>query len=343
MSSNATVIQLEDLELIDEPLRGTYAFHTNNYKVSATEENEGLVSFGEHSFLKGMMEAYKKHKSITLSPDIIWLLILQGFSYHVAANKEKLRSMFVSFDDKKELVVTRLNLTPDTANEQDWMGIIDEFVEKISEHTGKELTDTLEPKFTTTTPVSHTAGMVSIMSAMKHYFDYRVIMCVCGFPSITIEGTLEDWELIKKKIEGLTKYDLDWWTSKMIPVINEFINAKKGIINKSFWLKALRKKDSHGCYDPSYISGWLCVFFPYDKYGERLSLNTIDDDGSDLPSELLDVPFILQLIGVGEFNCELHSGFVGIKETKTAYGVYNVKPVIGWGFMFNVNKEKDNQ
>ena len=340
MSTSDTIIELEDLEKIDIPLETPYR-RLNRYIMTDMEEEEkDVIKFGEHSFMQGMLQAFMNHKSITLSPDIIWILILQGFSYHVAQNKDNLRSMFVSFEGKKELTVKRTDLTPATATKADWMSIIDDFVDQIGENTGKQLTDTLEPKFSTTTKISHTAGMVSIMSAMQHYFDYRVIMCSCGFPSITIEGTVEDWEAIKRKVEDIAKYDLQWWTSKLTPIIDEFINAKKGIINKQFWLNTLRRKPSRGPYRPGYIDGWLCTFFPYDKYGERKSLKALSDNVSDLPSEILKAPFILELHNVGEFNCEFHSGFFGVKETKKEPGVYNVKPIIGWGIMFNVPKKE---
>jgi len=146
--------------------------------MSSLEDNE--VSFyGNQTFFIGMLEAYKKHKSITLSPDIIWLLIVQGFSYHIAENAEELRNKIVPHEGKKELVVKRCNLTPQTATKEDWIGIVDEFVQQISSNTFENITETLEPKFSTTNQVSHTAGMISIMATMKHYFDYRLQMAVC--------------------------------------------------------------------------------------------------------------------------------------------------------------------
>ena len=332
VSSNATVIELEDLELIDSPI-WSRPLDLSEYKTYSIEETEDVVSLGDHCFLNGMLQAYREHKSFTFSPDIIWLLIVQGFTRHIDRNHENLRSMFVSFEGKKTLIVERPELTPDTATVEDWNGIINEFVEKVAENTGKQLTDTLEPKFSTTTPTSHTAGCVSIMSAMKYYFEYEVDMEACGFPTITIEGTLEDWELIKQKVEDISKYDLKWWTCKLIPLIDEFINVKKGIVNKRFWLKMFRYKDGRGFYDPSYIDGWICDFFPYA--GSRIKI-------SEMQSEILTVPLKLKFIALGiTVDCELHAGFMGVKETKTGFGKYNIKPVIGWGFKYDVPKPKE--
>ena len=336
-STNSTVIPLAKLDLIDKPLTNRAKPDLSKYQHSSLE-CDNIISYGNHSFLSGILTAYRMHKSITFSPDIIWLLIVQGFTYHVGANKESLRSMFVNFEGKKELSVKRLNLTPLTAKKEDWIGIVDEFVEKIDKNTKENIAKVLEPKFSTTNKTSHTAGMISIMSAMKHYFDYKVYMCACGFPSIQIEGKIEDWELIKEKVLALSKYDLEWWTSKLIPILDEFIKAKKGEINREFWLKIIREKRYGDFYDPSYIDGWICTFFPYNKYGDkRRGCGRIYGE-SNLPSEILDTPFILEILGLEKsvkVNCQLDSGFMGIQETKYAPGVYNIKPIIGWGLLYD--------
>ena len=344
LTPNSAVINLGKLKLIDEPLSSDFKLDRGQYKISELEDDD-VISYGNHSFIDGMLQSFKMHKSITLSPDIIWLLIVQGFSYHVAANAEKLRSLFVSFEGKQELTVLRLDKTPETATKDDWKGIVDEFVQQIDKKTKDQIAQTLEPKFSTTTPCSHTTGMISIMSAMKHYFDYRLMMGGCGFPSITIEGTVADWELVKTKTQALSKYELEWWTSKLIPVIDQFINARKGTPDYSFWLRMVREKNGGDMYDPSFIEGWLCTFYPYNRYGDRMDFTKISDS-SKLPSEILDTPFILELAGEGvppvEINSQFDSGFFGMKETKEGPGLYNVKPIIGWGIKIGVPPKKED-
>jgi len=265
------------------------------------------------------------------------------WSYRIIAPViERKQNMFVSFEGKEELSVVRMDKTPETATKEDWSGIVKEFVEDIDKKTKDHITGVLEPKFSTTTPCSHTAGLISIMSGMKHYFDYKVMMCICGYPSITLEGTVEDWELVKEKTLCLSKYNLEWWAFELIPILDEFINARKGSPDYSFWLRMVRENGGRGPYDPSYIDGWLCTFFPYDKYGDKRDLTRIYDT-TELPSEILDTPFILQLMGVKPeiaINCQFDSGFFGVKETKEGPGLYNVKPIIGWGIKLDVEPPK---
>ncbi|OHT09589.1 uncharacterized protein TRFO_21474 [Tritrichomonas foetus] len=285
-----------------------------------------LVVFREHPVLDGFVRAYIEHRPVTISPDILWLLIVQGFSYHVEYNSEKLRSKFVNFQGKEKLSVDTYSF--DISDPHKWEGIFSGFVSKISEYTGEELTKTLIPNFTTTTPTSYTAGLISIMATVKKYFAYNLMVCGCGIPSVTIEGTIKDWEQIQEKLKVIEAYDLEWWVSKLYPIIQEVINTKKGIINRDFWLHMVRYKDEKGFYDPARIDGWICAFYPYDKNGYRNSLSCIYQDKKP-PPEVLKVPMTLTFIDVGkiEYDCIIYGGFFGLtQDPKT----FNLKLEIGW-------------
>jgi hypothetical protein len=52
----------------------------------------------------------------------------------------------------------------------------------------------LQSDFSITDPVSLTTSQVSIMSTMKQYFNYCLRMAGCGISSITLEGSLKDWQ-----------------------------------------------------------------------------------------------------------------------------------------------------
>ena len=95
--------------------------------------------------------------------------------------------------------------------------MIEEFCEKISENIGNELTEILTPNFTTSTKDSIIAGKVSIMSTFKKYFRYRLGMISCGIPYIILEGNLEDWKKILKKLKVLSKYG--FWTEELKKIL----------------------------------------------------------------------------------------------------------------------------
>ena len=159
----------------------------------------------DHPVFNSFVDAYRNDRPVTISPDIIWLLIVQGFSNHVNFHAEKLRSKFVNFYGQKTLHTFRDSIE---FTKEDYKSIIPQFVEQIEKYTGKEIIDTLTPNFSTTTPVTITSAQLSIMCAMKHYFRYVSHACICHFPFVVIEGKKADWEEILRKLDVIEKYNL---------------------------------------------------------------------------------------------------------------------------------------
>ena len=305
-----------------------------NYISTSMKSNQEIIfDHGCHPVLQGFVNAYKNHRPVTISPDIIWLLIIQGFSQHVSANAEQLRPMFVNFDGQKELVVDRQDLNFFAMQSEDYeKEIFPDFIKQISEYTGKSIVETMTPNFTTTTTVSLAVGQLSIMSAMKNYFKYKVSLGGCGFPYVTIEGSLEDWTKINTKLNELKKYKFEWFTDKITEIVNKIIETKKGNVDQKFWKEMIRFKEPDGSYSPDYIDGWFTKFFPYNFHSEVI--NGPIYEATPMPSEMLSIPFILKIVPPGmeekdvePINCELLAGFVGLTQNKTNS---SLKPEIGW-------------
>ena len=53
------------------------------------------------------MVSYMHHLPLCLSPDDVWIVIMQGFCAYMNNNAEKLRKKFVDFKGKKLLTVIR--------------------------------------------------------------------------------------------------------------------------------------------------------------------------------------------------------------------------------------------
>lgn len=281
-----------------------------------------------HCVFDSYVQAFKDHRPITISPDIVWLLIIQSFANHVNNNSGELRSMLVNFYGKKELSVKRKDITPETATIEDWTGMFDEFVEQIKNYTGEELTNTLQPNFTTTSPTSLSVGQLTIMSAMKEYFDYHVIMCICSFPYIVVEGTAEDWKKIIEKIEVLKKFNLQEWVNKLTPILSKILDTKNGNIDYDFWKNMIHIVTSEDVYRPGYVDGWFVTFFLYNIYGEKVNGKVRSND-DDLTSEVLTIPFKLTIENTVSktYDYEFLAGFIGVSQDQE---YMSIKPEIGW-------------
>lgn len=296
--------------------------------IAKSEAPDSLVVFGYHSFFNGMYQAYADHRPFVLSPDMIWLLISQGFARHVNANSESLRKEFVDFDGKSSLIVRNDSLKLDSPASS-WEKIFPEFTKQISAHTGSDLINILSSDFSTTTPVEKVASEITIMEAMEPYFEFIVMRVVCGIPEITLKGTTEDWQKIYSKTQKLRKYDLKWWTDELEPILSEIIKTSKGEIDKVFWRNMFKYHSKKEYGAPNIIDGWVVKFFPYDKYGKRNKLNELKG-GNDLPEEIVKVDLkYIELFGDTEKTTplEVWAGFIGLEQNPEDF---TLTPQIGW-------------
>jgi hypothetical protein len=341
-------------------------------KLSVTDD---LTDLGTHPVFLGYLKAYQRHYPVTISPDIAWLLICQGFANHVNNAPEKIRSQIVNFEGKKMLTVERDVTGVKDLADFEWETVFPEFAEQIAGFTGKTLIDNLSADFTTTTPTVRVATQITIMESMKEFFNYKVSFIGCGIPEVTVEGSVKDWKKILKRLDYLSKYDLKWWTSELKPVIQKIIDTKEGKLDKQFWMNMVKYHElgAYGSYNG--IDGWLLKFYPYLEGGsppvaenkvtagnipmDVMFVNTEDPSYktrtlylrrsefkeihfiNTLPKELANVPFVLELKDESgtvkqSFNMEFWAGFMGVRQDKQSF---NVKPEIGWA----INRKKENQ
>ena len=142
--------------------------------------------------------AFSRHLPLLLSPDMIWLTILQGFSHHVRENAESLRGRLVRHQGSLTLYERIKDLTLEEVG-----GAISGFSRQIREATDPVLHETLLCNFTTTTPEVHTASEIALMDTYSHYFEFSIMKCICGIPHITLSGSVQDWQGIRDRVEVL--------------------------------------------------------------------------------------------------------------------------------------------
>ena len=344
--------QGQKLEQFKEMVNNQYLL--NNSQVEGASPNfytKKVFTKGISNILQGFYSAYENHLPIRLTPDIIWLLIVQGFSQHVNFNSEYLRNRFVNFQNKKKLQLIILKYRSyKQMKPEDYENLFQNLTGQIKDYVGEELVDTLNFNFSTSNQITKIVGYTSIMSAMKKYFEYEGFCHMCNFPYIILEGKLEDWESILKKTKDLSKYDLETWFKKLEPILLKIIETKKGKIDKDFWKKILYpEKIDEKIEIDTYkyktikvdgIEGWLLTFFPYFKDGKfryESSLKTVDI--WRLPDKLLKTPLIMKSDDEGETEMTIYSGFFGMSVNEEKNNLVTAE--IGW-FVKN-NSKIDNK
>lgn len=308
------------------------------YRIGRGEERRDTVVYesGTSLFYNCMVEAYAGHYSVILSPDAIWTLISQGFCHHISLNTEKLKDKIVNHEGKMEIsVISEYDLYSPL---MDWDTLLNGFEIQIAENTKGNIADIMRADFSTTGNTERITSQVTLMSAVKSYFDFAAIHTICGIPTITIEGTTDDWRKIIKKVESLRDYDLSWWVDDLKPILQEFVNASEGNVNKDFWQNIVKKdrpesmKNGAGCgvKDATKFDGWFLKFMPFDKDGR--TPDAVVYGRNDMLPSVVSAPFtyiVKDATGniISKTPMEIMSGFVGIDVNENTY---TMRPHIGW-------------
>ena len=324
--SAQVTIKVEELSK-PEKLLPLWKVEPKGNTLSINVDADSLVLwYGAHPFFYGMYEAYADHRPFVLSPDMVWMLISQGFSHHINANPEKYRDRMVDFQGKKSLVVE----SDKPLEEAEWERLIPKFAKEIKKNTKGTIAETIIADFSTTTSYEQIASEITLMETTKAYFEFVVMYAACGIPEVTLLGTTEDWQKVYDKTMQLRSFDLDWWIDELAPILKQFIKSSKGYADTKFWRNMFKWHTQKEYGAPNIIDGWIVKFFPYDKDGKRFDLKTLTRDSS-LPDEMaeVDVRFV-EIYEDGsskETPIELYGGFVGLEQNPENYAL---TPKIGW-------------
>ena len=316
--------------IVDENVK----YEAHHIIASSFADENKLVYHGPDAFFRSIVGAYAQHKSVTLSPDMIWLLISQGFARYVNAHAEALRSQLVDHEGQVSLVVES---DVDVLSEKvDWPKLISGFTSQIERYTQGDIGKTITANFSTTGLTERVASQITLMDAMKSYFEYVVVYIACGIPSITLQGTPDDWRKVMDKTRRLSAYGLEEWTKSLDNVLRQILATAEGRPNPLFWksmVKQYRPDEMQGgacdMRKPTEMDGWLLKLFP-DENGKTLDKVA---HTKEMESEMVRTPFKYQMIDpetgmlLNEWPMELWAGFIGAQEDRETN---MVTPKIGW-------------
>jgi hypothetical protein len=300
-----------------------------------------------HPVVKAVHLAFMDHRPLSLSPDMIWLMIIQGVANHINVHAKELRPRIVSHRGKATIQVRRDDFVKGSP-ENPWAEVFNEFSVQIRDHVGSSI-EQFVPNFSTTGPAERAAAEIVLLDAMQSYFEYQVYTG-CGIPSITLEGTYEDWMVLTERVQGFREFGLGSWLDVLAPILDQFARAAQGDVAPTFWRSIYKFNSMSG---GAVINGWITAFFPYAK-DDRTKRATVphrvlfgDDkdrlvsmlypDGEShwetpgftvpsFPSGLSKAPFRWNYLDRA-FDMEFLGGFVGVAQDQETL---TLRPEIGW-------------
>lgn len=288
-----------------------------------------------HPFVAAAHAAFDQHRPLVLTPDGVWLMIAQGFAMHVAASAERLRSRIVAHAGREMLATRRDDFVKgDPSNP--WPEVFADLSRQVAERTGP-LHGLIVADFTTTDAASRAASEIALLAAAQPYFAYQ-LHTLCGIPAITLEGTEDDWRRIRERVEGLRAYETGAWIDALAPVLDRFVDASRGEVDRTHWQSFYKLKSASG---GPYVTGWINVLLPY-VFDYRGNVSENDDVTSwqrgfasplgggptvqNLPSGLSTVPFLWKYLGT-EHRMQFLGGFAGVRQDRHTLAL---RAEIGW-------------
>ena len=320
-----------------------------------------------HPFVNAVHHAYQSHRPLVVSPDMFWLLITQGLARHINNNPEELRKKFVNFSGK-QCIEVRFDGFIKGAIENSWEEVFAEFSRQIRQRIGDGNYSTIVAEFSTTGRVEKAAFEIVLMDCVKNYFDFA-LRSLCGIPEVVIEGEPDDWIRLRDKTMTLgEKFNLNWWTDKVVPILDQIAENASGKENPELW-ENIYKDVSLGSGTPL-ISGWIAKFFPYLGREGLGSRNPMLDDSIEpkkeqpqvygggprrtpynrtaydeqaksgisvdsLPGSLSKAPFVWQHRDQ-IYQMEFLAGFTGFTQNVETF---EIRPKIGWAVREVTNEE----
>jgi hypothetical protein len=189
--------------------------------------------------------------------------------------------------------------------------------------------------FTTSTPADRVAGQIVLLDAYSPYFSLWLIF-VCGIPSITLTGTVDDWRKIRSRVDGLAGFGLDRWRRSLAPILDQFVRGSAGDVDTAFWQRIYSPRDAYG---GDVITGWAARLYPYLKGDAFDEPNPMLDLPLDQPRDTADPPGIpsssvpavlsrvtVNLVGGPLPAVELRGGLVAVAQDEDGA----LRPVAGW-------------
>ncbi|CAM9989140.1 unnamed protein product [Ectocarpus sp. 12 AP-2014] len=297
------------------------------------------LSRASKGLISAIMTAYNTHCALVVSPDDVWLTILSQFCAYVNKNAEGLRDRVVEHEGKKELTVEGYG-SLETA---DYETLIKDLLGKIRQNIkSPELADWFRPGFSTTTETDEVCAAATAMASLQAYFEYK--MCLtCGIPSVTMMGTVEDWKLLREKIERMLEFEvqgnpegkvMEVWVGYLRKVCDGFVESAEhpdSAATVDFWDKVLSQSGGSGV---NYTTGWVSTFSCFDKDGNFIGKKTGMSGEFPLISSLchnvVSCPVVIDDNG-REYDATLFTGQVAFKAERGAEGGHpTIRPRNDW-------------
>lgn len=221
-----------------------------------------VLAPGKHALLALAVHlAFYDHCPLILSPDAVWVTLLQGLAQHCAQAGDDVRAAWgVEHEGKLDVTISRLEEDYLDGGEHDWPGVVTEFSDLVGAVVGAERLAFAECSFSTSSATDKVVSRIALLDCVQSFISLRG-GTGCGIPWVALRGTADDWRQLRARAPTLRSFGLAWWCDELEPVLDEFVAAAEGKPDSGFWRSMCNLSGASGGRVP--ISGWMQALYPY--------------------------------------------------------------------------------
>jgi hypothetical protein len=186
--------------------------------------------------------------------------------HHICANDREVADRIGLPPTRAALEVRRDDFVKGSP-ENPWAEVFEELAALARAHVGAT-GDMFVAEFSTTGPVERAVQDSLLLGALQPFCSYT-LRSLCGIPSLTLEGTADDWRRLAAGVRRFAALGLEWWVTLLTPLLEEFAAAAEGRVEKEFWQSIYKYNAESGGGD---VHGWINLFFPYLKPRDGLPM-----------------------------------------------------------------------
>ena len=294
----------------------------NKLIVSSCDRDKKLISAESkslHPLIQSACIAYAEHVPLVLAPDDIWFVILQNL--RLIQEEQSNCESFVMHKEKKILSIDVSDYIYE--GREFYEHVIMEYRDRMMSDIKKKYKELIEFDFTTSTKKEKICGQILFMNIVKDLYGFEMVG-PCGIPSITLLGTISDWEKISKRVKLLEHFGYPKkCVDSIIGMVENIVSVLNGNkCNMTYWKRFFDYGDGCG---GKFVNGHILSLFPY------ISTDEIKDGIRETQLRRLtnttNFCYIDCKFGTAKFKLKLNSGFVGCIQDKSSLAV---RPNMEW-------------
>ncbi|KAL3905740.1 MAG: hypothetical protein SGILL_009554, partial [Bacillariaceae sp.] len=193
-----------------------------SYAAGSCLENDKVYFDGQDTGLwQCIHEAWQNHWNLRTSPEDWWFPVCRRIAKALITESKFEKDMkdcdgtnygtpvqdfFLSSSSKTSISVDVPESGPaESEINKSFEAIFDEIHKQVHDAIKcPEYANCMLNDFPTTSTSTHTiVSQINLMESLEEFFEYKINYCTCGLKGVEMLGTVEDWELLKRKFQEM--------------------------------------------------------------------------------------------------------------------------------------------